>query len=368
MLRTTALTAAIAALAAAPAAAQSYKGFYGSVLAGYNDAGDHDADYASGGEFDYEGGTALGAAIGYAYGGGLRGELELMNRSNEFDNMSGAGAPNGDTDVNSLMVNAVYDIDIAKGVIIPFVGAGVGYARAKTEVSAGPGLTVNALGISETDAGGAWQAFAGVAVPLAEDVAFELQYRYFAAFDGFSYDNSGVHPVGGALGAQTVSADYEVETILASLRWNFGPAAPVRPKPRRETETVAPAAAPATFAEAEAAEALEDLELTIYFDLNSSSLTNAARTLIANAAAQAQDGEISSVLIEGNTDTSGSSAYNRILSQRRANAVRDALIAQGIPASLISVSALGESNLATNTPDGAREPVNRRADVTIKFQ
>ncbi|MEL6363435.1 MAG: OmpA family protein [Pseudomonadota bacterium] len=366
MLRTTALTGVIAMLIAAPAAAQNYKGFYGSVLAGLNMADEQDADYLSNGEFDYEGGSAVGAAIGYAYGGGLRGELELMNRSNDVDSVLGLGAVDGETDVTSLMVNAVYDLDIAGGAIVPFIGAGVGYARAKTEISAGAGDTLTALGVSESDGSGAWQAFAGLAIPLADNLSIAAQYRYFSAMDGFDYDNSGVI---GAPPAVTVNGDYDVQTILASITWNFGAAAPVRPKVREE---IAPApvasAAPVAPVLLEEDEALEDIELTIYFDLNSSALTNAARTLIANAAAQAQDGEISSVTIEGNTDSSGSSAYNQVLSQRRANVVREALIAQGVPASLISVNAFGEGQPATPTPDGAREPLNRRADVTIRFQ
>ena len=76
----------------------------------------------------------------------------------------------------------------------------------------------------------------------------------------------------------------------------------------------------------------------------------------------------SEMCIRDSTDTSGSSAYNQALSQRRAAVVREALIANGVPADSIETRAFGESNLAKSTPDGTREPLNRRSEVTISFE
>jgi outer membrane protein OmpA-like peptidoglycan-associated protein len=74
------------------------------------------------------------------------------------------------------------------------------------------------------------------------------------------------------------------------------------------------------------------------------------------------------VLVVGHTDTSGSTEYNQGLSERRSSVVRDALVARGVPASIISTDARGESDLARPTADGVREPLNRRTAVTITFQ
>ena len=60
--------------------------------------------------------------------------------------------------------------------------------------------------------------------------------------------------------------------------------------------------------------------------------------------------------------------YNQRLSQRRANVVRDALVANGIDSSVISIEALGESNPAKPTADGIREPLNRRTEVEFEFE
>ena len=47
------------------------------------------------------------------------------------------------------------------------------------------------------------------------------------------------------------------------------------------------------------------------------------------------------VVLTGHTDTTGSAAYNQVLSQRRVAAVTAALAAEGIPASSITSSASG---------------------------
>jgi OOP family OmpA-OmpF porin len=51
---------------------------------------------------------------------------------------------------------------------------------------------------------------------------------------------------------------------------------------------------------------------------------------------------------------------------RRANAVRDALVKRGIDASLIKTESRGEDKLMVKTPDGVREPANRRAEITFQ--
>jgi OOP family OmpA-OmpF porin len=72
------------------------------------------------------------------------------------------------------------------------------------------------------------------------------------------------------------------------------------------------------------------------------------------------------VTVIGHTDTTGTDDYNMRLSDRRAAAVRDALIAQGVYAKMIKLKAMGEKDLAVPTADGVREPKNRRAQILIE--
>lgn len=106
----------------------------------------------------------------------------------------------------------------------------------------------------------------------------------------------------------------------------------------------------------------------MYFAWDRSNLDVGAEQTIDAAVARARECNVAGVEIVGYTDTSGAPAYNVALSQRRANVVRDALTARGIPAGLIGTQAAGESNLDRPTPDGIKEPLNRRSAVTIRFQ
>jgi OOP family OmpA-OmpF porin len=64
--------------------------------------------------------------------------------------------------------------------------------------------------------------------------------------------------------------------------------------------------------------------------------------------------------VVGHTDTSGSNAYNDKLSVRRAEAVRDALVANGVQSGAISLEGRGESDPLVSTADGVPEERNRR--------
>jgi outer membrane protein OmpA-like peptidoglycan-associated protein len=71
------------------------------------------------------------------------------------------------------------------------------------------------------------------------------------------------------------------------------------------------------------------------------------------------------VQIDGFTDSVGTDSYNEELSQRRANAVREALIARGIEASRIGTEGYGKSYPVANNADSGGRQLNRRVEVVI---
>jgi len=71
------------------------------------------------------------------------------------------------------------------------------------------------------------------------------------------------------------------------------------------------------------------------------------------------------VVIGGHTDRAGADRYNGVLSRKRAKAVRSALIQYGVDADRMTVQAFGETRALVDTPDGEREPRNRRVEITI---
>jgi OOP family OmpA-OmpF porin len=69
-------------------------------------------------------------------------------------------------------------------------------------------------------------------------------------------------------------------------------------------------------------------------------------------------------LVEGHTDSVGSDAYNQRLSERRAKAVRDYMVSQGIDSTRISTRGYGETKpVASNTTAEGRAK-NRRVEIT----
>lgn len=72
------------------------------------------------------------------------------------------------------------------------------------------------------------------------------------------------------------------------------------------------------------------------------------------------------VLIEGHTDSVGTSEYNQQLSQRRAASVQAALLERGVPTSQIVAIGRGESTpIASNDNAGGRQ-ANRRVEVVFQ--
>jgi len=104
----------------------------------------------------------------------------------------------------------------------------------------------------------------------------------------------------------------------------------------------------------------------VYFEFNKSDLTAAGKTVVDNAAAYYKKTGSLSVAVAGYTDTSGTAAYNMTLSHHRADTVAAALVKDGVPAGKISTAWYGKTNLAVPTPDGVKEPRNRRATIAIK--
>tara|TARA_R110000744_G_scaffold376026_2_gene490022 strand:- start:44745 stop:45077 length:333 start_codon:yes stop_codon:yes gene_type:complete len=107
------------------------------------------------------------------------------------------------------------------------------------------------------------------------------------------------------------------------------------------------------------------VQFPVYFEWDRADLTDQARAVIAQASNQRGSCGVTRVSVSGFTDRSGAASYNVGLSERRARVVRDELVRLGVPASTITLEAFGETRNAVQTPDGVREPLNRRAEVVI---
>lgn len=131
---------------------------------------------------------------------------------------------------------------------------------------------------------------------------------------------------------------------------NAGRPAPVRPAP----VTTAPVAPP------------PPADYTVYFDLDSWTLTAEDLSVLTNVINTARAGGQSHITVVGHTDTSGSAAYNQKLSVHRANVVKEALVDMGARRAAVQVSGVGEGDLAVATEDGVKEARNRRAVIGLQ--
>jgi hypothetical protein len=103
----------------------------------------------------------------------------------------------------------------------------------------------------------------------------------------------------------------------------------------------------------------------VLFAFDRSDLDAEALSTIDQAVVEYQQTGAASLAVEGHTDTSGSDGYNLALSERRAQAVRQALVARGVPAGDIRADAVGENDLAVPTGDGVRLEANRRVTIAL---
>lgn len=103
----------------------------------------------------------------------------------------------------------------------------------------------------------------------------------------------------------------------------------------------------------------------ILFDVDSFAVRPDLQADLRGLAANLQQYPETTVEINGHTDADGDAAYNLGLSERRANAVADVLLNNGVAFSRIRTVGRGENNpIASNlTPEGKRQ--NRRVEIVI---
>jgi OOP family OmpA-OmpF porin len=104
----------------------------------------------------------------------------------------------------------------------------------------------------------------------------------------------------------------------------------------------------------------------VFFDHNQWDLTPEGHQVLGRIVEDLLKTPDTPVLLHGHTDASGTDEYNMELSQKRALAVKNALVAEGIEESRVSYFAFGETDLRVQTADGIREPANRRVEIFLE--
>ena len=103
----------------------------------------------------------------------------------------------------------------------------------------------------------------------------------------------------------------------------------------------------------------------VLFDTGQNSLKPGAGRTIDQLATFMREHEDRKLLVEGHTDARGAEDYNVDLSERRAQAVRDALVERGIAAERVRTVGLGESYPVASNDTAAGMQANRRVEIVI---
>ena len=114
----------------------------------------------------------------------------------------------------------------------------------------------------------------------------------------------------------------------------------------------------------EANSLLITLDSGILFDVDKYDIRPEVAEVLKNLAVVLKEADIKAFEIDGHTDSDASDEHNQVLSENRANSVKNFLAAQGLTAE-ISTNGYGESRpIATNdTPEGKQK--NRRVEIII---
>ena len=307
------------------------------------------------------------ASIGYGLGNGLRVELEGNYRTNDLRTVSLASPalrPTGHEEKYGAMVNALYDFSfndiglsmLGLDALNPYVGIGAGWAQNRwhgVNVPFGAGPGYSSLNVNNAENMFAYQAIAGVSVPLyslVPGLSLTAEYRFYSTPNDRKYNAQLIAPGVPSAANLKVSDDFN-HSVLVGLRYAFNVPAP--PPPPAPAPVAAPAPAPART-------------YLVFFDWDRADLTARARQIIGEAAANVARVQVTRIMVNGYTDLSGSPAYNQRLSVRRADAVAGELVRDGVQRNEIATQGFGESNPLVPTAQGVREPQNRRVEIILK--
>ena len=125
------------------------------------------------------------------------------------------------------------------------------------------------------------------------------------------------------------------------------PVAEMKPEPKPvPVPTPKPEPAPTPPPPPPAAEPVKIVLEDIHFDFDKATLTKAAKEILARDIATLKENPGVKVQIEGHTCAHGTEDYNMALGERRANAVKEYLVNEGIAADRMTTISYGETRLA----------------------
>lgn len=119
------------------------------------------------------------------------------------------------------------------------------------------------------------------------------------------------------------------------------------------------------FANTIAAKPLAPVRHLLYFTTGTN-LTDESKAMIPKIVSEAMHRPAVDVSVIGHTDTVYTTIYNDQLALTRATKVSELLQENGLKANSLTIESHGKRNLLVPTPDGVREPMNRRVEISLR--
>jgi len=120
------------------------------------------------------------------------------------------------------------------------------------------------------------------------------------------------------------------------------------------------------FGSALAAQPILPEHFRLYFLKDKDVMTAESQQQYKNVFADIKRRPVYQVEVIGYTDTLGQQPYNQELSLKRAAALRDELVRDGLNSDSITIAGRGELDLAVPTGPQVAEPRNRRVEITVR--
>lgn len=286
--------------------------------------------------------------------------LRFANRVTEnalveigYDRVDGAKYSNSSekTDLDRYFLSVIYEYSDYK-TLIPYALVGFGYEDVENERQ-----SLNSAGF------GQWGL--GLRYVMSENLHLKTEVKHLLSLDGRS----------DAL-------------VSVGLAIPFGEFAKESPKPLKvkEPEPIKPAPVASAPLDSDGDGVTDDKDLCpgtpknfkvnqegcpiqytflVQFPFDSAEITPAYMDEVKDFALFLENHKGVSAKLEGHTDSKGSDAYNKKLSAKRSNAVKEALIKLGIDKSRLSSEGFGEERpIADNATDEGRQK-NRRVEAII---
>jgi len=105
---------------------------------------------------------------------------------------------------------------------------------------------------------------------------------------------------------------------------------------------------------------------SVLFKSNEATLMPSAQSKLDQVVEALSSAEKRPLVVEGHTDSQGDDASNQVLSQKRADAVRNYIVQKGYDASLVTAQGIGETRPVADNNTAEGRANNRRVEIVVQ--